>query len=656
MKLKKLLLLILVTYMFNSCKKEEPLPEHPNVLMIVIDDLNDWVLEKYPQTIAPNLKKLAAESFNFKNAYTNAPLCVPSRTSFMTGKLPSNIGIYLYPEYPFSSTAIIKKKLTTLPENFKKSGYKTYATGKLFHVIKSQKRFYDVHHHETGRDDFPGLLRSKVIYYPHKEDFTLSDADKATWTIKKLNKEHTKPFFMNLGFEYPHLPWIVPQKYFDMYPLDTISLDHIDPSDLDDLPQETLEFNEKEINRYYLYEDKMKEVIQGYLASLTYMDEQLGRVLSALESSEYAKNTIVVLFSDHGYHLGEKTMLCKKTLWERSNRIPFMIKIPGFEPKEIEENVSLIDLFPTLNELCKLKEMPNLDGESFTKLLFEKESNWKNSAISTMGKNRHSIKKDHWRYIRYSDGSEELYDHRNDIDEYHNLASNGDYQVIKKELSELLPKFNVGYINFNINQMVWIKTKGNDGFWIDEHEVSNKEFLNKPIEVKDGSMVFDHEQGEWLFNEFASWKKPEGLGSTLIDLMDHPVVHIDYETAETYCKNLKKRLPTKVEWEIAAAKLKIKQANTWQTNIFQGDFPKDNSLEDGFYGTAPVKSYAPNQNGLYDMAGNVWEWVQPENGQYLIKGGSFLCGDHCKGFDPINDYKVEKSHSSSHLGFRCAQF
>lgn len=661
MNFKKLLLLTLVICSLNSCSKEEPLPQKPNVLMFVIDDLNDWVLEKFPQTIAPNLKKLASESFNFTNAYANAPLCVPSRTSFMTGKLPSNIGIYLYPEYPFSSTAIIKKKLTTLPENFKKSGYKTFATGKLFHVIKSQDYFYDIHHHETSRDDFPGLLRSKIIYYPHKEAFALSDADKATWTIKRLNQAHTKPFFINLGFEYPHLPWIVPQKYFDLYPLETISLDHIDPSDLDDLPQETLEFNKKEIDRYYLYEDKMKEVIQGYLASLTYMDEQLGRVLDALESSDHSKNTIVILFSDHGYHLGSKTMLCKKTLWERSNRIPFMVKIPGNEPKQIAENVSLIDLFPTLNELCELKVVSNLDGDSFTNLLFEKDKDidWKNSAISTMGKDRHSIKKDHWRYIRYSDGSEELYDHRNDFEEYNNLASNGDYQVVKAELRQLLPEFNVGYINFNINEMVWIKTEDDDGFWIDQHEVSNKEFLNKPLEIlEEGSMVFNHEQGEWLFDKYASWKTPEGLGSTLIDLMDHPVVHIGYSTAEAYCESLKKRLPTKKEWEIAAANLKIKEASRWQTNIFQGDFPKDNSLEDGFAGTAPVKSYAPNKNGLYDMAGNVWEWVQAEEDQdqYIIKGGSFLCGDHCKGFDPINDFKVEKEHSSSHIGFRCAQF
>ena len=656
MPLKKFILAFITIFSLVSCSKKEEVAPQPNVLLIVFDDLNDWVLEKFPNTIAPNLKKLADESFNFKNAYANAPLCIPSRTSFMTGKLPSNIGIYLFPEYPFSSTAIIKKKLLTLPENFRDSGYETLATGKIFHVIKSQDHFYEEHHRETARDDFPGLIRSKVIYRPHDESFILSDADKAIWAIKKIDQGHEKPFFLSLGFEYPHLPWIVPKKYFDLYPLETISLDHIDASDLDDLPQETLVFNDKEINRYYKYEDKMKEIIQGYLASLTYVDEQLGRVLDALENSPYKDNTIVVVFSDHGYHLGEKTMLCKKTLWERSNHIPFLIKIPGHEAKEIEENVSLIDLFPTLNELCKLNEVPGLDGESFTKLLFEGDPNWKNSAISTIGKDRHSIKKDHWRYIRYSDGSEELYDHRVDLEEYDNLAQKTEYQETKAELSKLLPQFNITHINFNINEMVWIKTEANDGFWIDEHEVTNKEFLENEIDVEDkGSMVFDHDDGKWTTDRFASWKRPQGLNSNLISIMNHPVTHISYEVAQQYCHSLNKRLPSKEEWEIAAGELKIKSGDSWLANIFQGEFPENNTLEDGFQGTAPVKSFEPNSNGLFDMAGNVWEWVEPDVDQYIIKGGSFLCGDHCKGFNPINDFKVEQDHLSSHIGFRCAQ-
>ena len=280
------------------------------------------------------------------------------------------------------------------------------------------------------------------------DDSSTTDYHSAQWAADLLEEDHEKPFFIGCGIFRPHLPWYVPQKYFDLFPLDSIILPEVNENDLDDVPQigqnmsSGLE-DESDYQRVKRYNLK-KQAVQAYLANIAYADECVGVVLDALKKSKYANNTIVVLWGDHGWHLGEKLHYRKFVLWEESCRVPFIIKVPGntANGKNCERTVNLLDIYPTLTELCGLPHNPTNEGRSIVPLIQNPSEEWPYPSLTTMGFKRHAVRDENWRYIQYEDGSEELYDHQNDPLEWKNLASDPAYDSLKAALQKWMPETN----------------------------------------------------------------------------------------------------------------------------------------------------------------------------------------------------------------------
>ena len=628
-----------------------------NFLFIISDDLNDWLIrkEEFPYIKTPNIDKLASESINFTNAYCNAPLCNPSRTSFLTGRLPSNSGIYAFPnDYKnFINKFLVKnKKINTMPKLFAKNGYTTYGVGKVFHYITNQKYqfdFYGNYHLLKDSKFFFSKYRTNQ-YMVLDEPYTLSDAKKVDWALDQFNNNLQEPFFMAVGFNYPHLPWIIPRKFWDLYDEDDISLEHISEQEFSNKLRKYLK---KEIKRHNVFKDNYKELIHAYLATVSYLDEQIGRLLAYVENSPYAQNTVIVFTSDHGYHLGEKSLIGKRTLWERANHIPFLMKVPDKMATTNDTLVSLIDLYPTLLGLANIEAPKNLDGKD---IFAQEEDSSENLTVSTMYFNRHALRYQNWRFISYRGKELELYDLDFDPEEKNNLAYLPEYQDLVKSFKQKLPKKNINSFGKNTASI----SANNTLLAFDEHEVTNADFAKFVKDTKlqkkhQGSMLFDESNAKWKFDKNSSWDQPFGKNSSIAGIEDHPVVHLDFFQASAYCHSKNKRLPRFSEWKAFAGNVKVQSADgTWLANVFQGDFPHNNTALDGFSGTAPVKSFAANDYGLYDMTGNVWEWVLDDKNQeaYMV-GGSFLCDTNCHGLQKLNLVKNKKSYSSSHLGFRC---
>jgi len=416
------------------------------VLFIAVDDLNDWIgcLGGHPDVKTPSINRLAQKGVLFTNAHCSAPVCNPSRTSIFTGLYPSTTGVYLNPQP-------LRKALPdaiTLTEYFMKHGYHAAGCGKLFHHHKEE---YPRSWHEytwiapnTKPDNRPSDWRLDGGPMDISDD-EMGDGKVANWAVEQLKKKHTKPFFIGVGIFRPHLDWFAPRKYFDMYPPDTITLPTVNRNDLDDIPPigKQLAVSIDDYNTVKKC-NQWRKAVAAYLACVSFADAMLGRVLNALEKSPYADNTIVVLWGDHGWHLGEKLHWRKFTLWEEGTRCPLIIVAPGVTTpgRTCNRPVSLIDLYPTLLELCGLPPKEGLDGRGFLPLLRNPQAPWDRPALTTYGCNNHALRSERWRYIRYADGTEELYDHKSDKLEWHNLAQKPEYAQIKKDLARWLPKVN----------------------------------------------------------------------------------------------------------------------------------------------------------------------------------------------------------------------
>ena len=264
----------------------------------------------------------------------------------------------------------------------------------------------------------------------------------ADWVIKQLKRKQDQPFFLGCGFFRQHLPWFVPQKYFDMYPLNKIVLPTVMENDLDDIPASGKRMARIEQHQEIVKQGIWASAVQAYLASLTFADVQLGRVLSALADSDHARNTIVVAWSDHGWSLGEKMHWKKFALWEECTRIPLVIKAPGVTTKGSRTGraVSLVDVYPTLCELAGIDGRPKLEGNSLVPLIKDPSASWSGVALTTQGRRNHAVRDDRYRYIRYADGGEELYDHKSDPHEFDNLAKKGLGGDVIARLKAHLPK------------------------------------------------------------------------------------------------------------------------------------------------------------------------------------------------------------------------
>jgi arylsulfatase A-like enzyme len=273
----------------------------------------------------------------------------------------------------------------------------------------------------------------------------MGDHKVVDWALGQMNKAHDRPLFLAVGLYRPHLPWYVPQKYFDMYPVSKITLPKVNGDDMDDIPPIGRKFAKPDGDHKIVTEHgKWKEGVQGYLASIRFTDTELGRLLDAFQKSPLHENTIVLLWSDHGWHLGEKLHWRKFTLWEEATHNVLMMKVPGLTRPggRCDRTVSLMDIFPTMTDICGLPPKKGCEGVSLRPLLANPKAKWDRPALTTYGKGNHAVRSDGWRYIRYSDGTEELYDRAKDPLEWKNLAGDPKYAGVKTAHAKWLPAVN----------------------------------------------------------------------------------------------------------------------------------------------------------------------------------------------------------------------
>ena len=433
----------------------EPAP--PNVLFLAVDDLNTWLgcMEGHPQAKTPNIDRLAARSVVFHNAHCQAPICGPSRASLMSGYLPSTTGIYGQVRDPDLREASPETGSTPfLPEWFGQNGYHTMGVGKLFHRHAPEGAFAE----SGGRVDGFGPRPPERLKWDRRgtstdwgafpeTDEEMPDFGTAEWAVERLQREHDKPFFLGAGFLRPHVPWHVPKKWFDMFPPDELEMPPYQPGDQGDVPEISRQLHALPMmptTDWAIETDQWKDIVQAYLACVAFVDAQVGKVLDALDASPYADNTYVVLWGDHGYHIGEKNRFGKHSVWEEATRTPLMIGGPGIAPGMTRKPAGLIDLYPTLLDLCGLPANPANEGHSLRPLLDDPVSaDWPHVALTTYGRNNHGVRDERYRYIRYEDGSEELYDHEDDAHEWNNLAADPTYEEMKERLAAHLPETNV---------------------------------------------------------------------------------------------------------------------------------------------------------------------------------------------------------------------
>jgi arylsulfatase A-like enzyme len=422
----------------------------PNVLFIAIDDLNHWVghLGRNKQTRTPNIDRLAKAGVTFARAYCAAPVCNPSRAALMSGLRPGQTGVY---DNGQAWQPVIPPE-QTLTTQFKNAGYAVYGAGKIYHGNAHRPAEWDdyfvrgddkgIKAHADAKDDGVGGIKFKPLDCP---DSALSDSKSIDYGVKQLGAKHDKPFFLAVGLHKPHMPWDVPKKYYDLFPLDSIELPPTTKDDLKDVPAGGLRMAKPEGDHATMLKSgRWKEAVQGYLAAIAYCDAQVGRLLDALDKSAHKDNTVVGLWGDHGWHLGEKEHWRKFALWEEATRAPLVWVVPGVtKPGGVcDRTVDFMSIYPTLCDVCGISIPKHASGPSLKPLLADPKAKWDHAAVTTFRRNNHAVRTERWRYIRYADGGEELYDHDADPYEWTNLAADAKYADVKKELAKRLPTEN----------------------------------------------------------------------------------------------------------------------------------------------------------------------------------------------------------------------
>lgn len=445
MSLPRLLLLLAVALLVPNGPMAHG-ADRPNVLFIAIDDLNHWVghLGRNPQTKTPNIDRLAKQGVTFTRAYCTAPACNPSRASLMSGQRPSTTGCYLNSQN--WRPGISEDKL--LNSHFARAGYRVYGAGKIYHGAADRGGEWTDYfpgkgnpkRHPDAKDDGVGGIQ----FYPVAEsDEQMPDYGVVSYGIEKLQEPGDKPFFLAVGLVKPHMPWSVPKKWYDQFPLESIELPPHRADDLDDVPPAGVKMAGPQGDHAKMVASgRWKEAVQAYLATVAFCDSQVGRLLDALEKSPHRDNTIVCLWSDHGWSLGEKSHWRKFALWEEPTRTVFVWKVPGVTTagSVCERTIDYGHIYPTVCELTGLPRPAHLDGESFAKLLKDPTAPWDRPAITTHGRKNHTVRSEGWRYIRYANGEEELYDESADPLEYRNVAGLSEFADRKAALVKWLPQ------------------------------------------------------------------------------------------------------------------------------------------------------------------------------------------------------------------------
>lgn len=428
-----------------------------NLLLIMVDDLNDWVTAfgDHPQVIAPNIKTLAASGTVFTNAHAQAPICGPSRASLFSGLYPAQTGIYGQISDDQLGPAVSAVSPTLLlPQYLRSHGYYAAGRGKVSHQGGQDGMFDEYHPRLPENGDYGPKPEQRFKWDSDKThtdwgawpdtDEKMIDHITASWGAKFLQTEHQQPFMLALGFVRPHVPWYVPQKWLDMFPLDTIELPQVRANDLGDVPQAARDLAavpQMPTLEWAMENQEWRSIMQAYLASTAFVDHCVGLVMKGLQGSDHADNTIVCLLSDNGYHLGEKQRFAKMSLWERSTRVPLMFAGPGIEKKVVSDPVGLIDVYPTVTELLGLPANLENAGRSLDPYLTGSGDLPAQPQVSVYGEGNFAVIDQRYRYIRYADGSEELYDHKSDPMEWHNIAQNADRSSVKTRLASHIPAF-----------------------------------------------------------------------------------------------------------------------------------------------------------------------------------------------------------------------
>ncbi|MCO8124121.1 sulfatase [Stieleria sp. TO1_6] len=435
----------------------------PNVLFIAIDDLNDWVdlFGGHPQAETPNLDRFARQgAVVFQNASCPGPVCGPSRSALLSGYMPHHSGVYGNAQNMRQSPLIAANP--TLPEYFSQHGYRTISQGKIFHahgtpggIDRGQWAFQDWSSGEGGSkvDRTQVTSRDKNLIAgkpaaPSKynqsggSEFAFgptvgevddtSDYKTAAWAAQQLQQPSDSPFFLAVGLSKPHLPFYVPQSFFDLYPIEQIQLPPIKEDDLQDIqtPAGKVKFSATNDYLWLREQGQMKQAVQAYLAAVSFADACIGKILEGLNDGPNADNTIVVIWGDHGWHLGEKLRFRKATGWPEATRCPLLIRTPAMtERADCQSVVNLIDLYPTLVDYCGLPAKDDLDGSSLVPLLTDPGGKIHNYTTTIFGFQRAAITDGHWHYARHDDETEELYDLKSDPMGWDNLAGQTDSQI-----------------------------------------------------------------------------------------------------------------------------------------------------------------------------------------------------------------------------------
>ncbi len=416
----------------------------PNILMVAIDDLKPWIgPHGFTAAHTPTFDKLARRGLFFDRAYCAAPACSPSRAAVFTGLAPHMSGTYSNRD----SWRVKTPHVVTFPRLLREAGYFTAGFGKLFHVPSqddphawSHRQHYHLYHQRGAPLNAPKSIyrRAGSRFDWAALDISVEDMDdhkQVNRAVAAMKRRHDSPWFVAVGLFRPHLPWYAPKEFFDLYPLDKVPLPPTLSHDLDDVPrigrQWTKRFEDKVIKDGGLW----REAVQAYLASISYADYELGRLLR-----ETPSDTVVILWSDHGWHLGSKNHWHKYTLWEEASRSVFAMAGPGIASnRHCPRTVSLNDIYPTICEMCGLSAPHELAGRSTVPLLKNPTSDWNRPALTTWLRGNHSVRSERFRYIRYRDGGQELYDHAVDPNEWYNLAGTHDAQPIIAAHARWLP-------------------------------------------------------------------------------------------------------------------------------------------------------------------------------------------------------------------------
>lgn len=439
-----------------------------NVLMIAIDDMNNWIGALAGPAQTPHIDRLARQGLLFTNSYCVVPACNPSRVALMTGQRPETTGQFTnegnFRERPGGAERV------TLAQYLRQFGYEATAAGKIFHQPRGTKaqanplsdpiswndqrkgsigtRGHNLYLNEEGWAQWhggtiKGYLGEFGVWGPIDDALEeTGDFQSAAYCADYLKQPHGKPFFLACGIFRPHSPQLAPQKYFDRFPLDQIALPLVPDDDMQDIPK----IAQKNFSTPFVQEvrkrNQWKLAVQGYLASMAFADDCVGHLLEALDKSDYRDNTIVLFWTDHGWQLGHKWRWEKFSLWKQGTQSPLIIRTPGMKTagQRCDRAVSFLDIYPTVADLLGLSRPEGLEGTSLVPLLENPTALRSIPAVVTYNAGNHSVVLDHWNYIRYKDGSEELYDHRRDPDEFKNLAGLPRYRARMDALKQWLPE------------------------------------------------------------------------------------------------------------------------------------------------------------------------------------------------------------------------